>query len=354
LIGNEDCGQMSAWYVLSAAGFYPVTPGSTTYAIGTPLFPKVEFNLENGKRFTIKALGVSDQNVYIQSAILNGKPYRKSYLDHTDLVKGGELVFQMGPRPNTKWGTAPVSRIDGPSIIPVPVIKSSGPTFKTNLEIDMRSFGGAVHYTTDGTEPSSRSPRFTKPFAIDKTITVKAIAVDGGRQSGVATAKFHQIPHDWKLTLLSKYSSQYPASGDFALIDGIRGTTNWSGGAWQGYWGKDFVALVDLGKTQTISKLGAGFLQEAGSWIWMPRRVEFEVSTDGQTFTPVLTIPNDVPDGSDPNTNVGTLAKDFVKNVPRQEARYVRIKAVTFGKIPAWHPGSGGQAWIFVDEIIIE
>ena len=356
LIGNEDCGQMSAWYVLSAAGFYPVTPGSTIYAIGTPLFPEVRFNLENGRSFRIVANGVSAQNVYIQSAKLNGKPYRKSYLDHADLAAGGELVFQMGARPNQKWGTeVPVSRIVGPSIVPVPIIKSSGQTFKTNLQIDMRSDADAVYFTTDGSEPTSRSPRFTTPFTIDKSTTIKAIAVDeSGRQSRVATAKFHRIPHDWKLTLLSKYSSQYPGGGDFAVIDGIRGTTNWSGGAWQGYWGKDFVAVVDLGKTQTIKKLGAGFLQEAGSWIWMPRRVEFELSLDGQTFTHVLSIPNDVPDGSDPNTNAGTLAKDFVKNVNSQEARYVRIKAVNFGKIPSWHPGSGGDAWIFVDEIIIE
>ena len=356
LIGNEDCGQMSAWYVLSAAGFYPVTPGSTIYAIGTPLFPEVRFNLENGRSFRIVANGVSAQNVYIQSAKLNGKPYRKSYLDHANLVAGGELVFQMGARPNQKWGTeVPVSRIVGPSIVPVPIIKSSGQTFKTNLQIDMRSDADAVYFTTDGAEPTSRSPRFTTPFTIDKSTTIKAVAVDeSGRQSRVATAKFHRIPHDWKLTLLSKYSSQYPGGGDFAVIDGIRGTTNWSGGAWQGYWGKDFVAVVDLGKTQTIKKLGAGFLQEAGSWIWMPRRVEFELSLDGQTFTHVLSIPNDVPDGSDPNTNAGTLAKDFVKNVNSQEARYVRIKAVNFGKIPSWHPGSGGDAWIFVDEIIIE
>jgi hypothetical protein len=262
----------------------------------------------------------------------------------------------MGPRPNEKWGTeVPVSRIVGPSIVPVPVIKSSGQTFKTQIDVDMRSYAGAVYFTTDGSEPTSRSPRFTTPFTIDKSTTIKAIAVDeSGRESRVATAKFHRIPHDWKLSLLSKYSSQYPGGGDFAVIDGIRGTTNWSGGAWQGYWGKDFVAVVDLGKTQTITKLGAGFLQEAGSWIWMPRRVEFEVSLDGQTFTHVVSIPNDVPDGSDPNTNVGTLAKDFVKNVNSQEARYVRIKAVNFGKIPSWHPGSGGDAWIFVDEIIIE
>ena len=360
LIGNEDCGQMSAWYVLSAAGFYPVTPGSTIYAIGTPLFPEVQFNLENGKSFTIRARDVSDRNIYIQFATLNNWPYRKSYIDHADLMAGGQLVLQMGARPNPHWGTGPgqepVSRISGAAIVPVPLIKGAGQTFKRDLTIDMQSIGAAtaIHYTTDGSQPTARSPRFTKPFAIDKSMTVKAIAVDTGRQSRVATAKFQQIPHDWKLTLLSKYSSQYTGGGDFALIDGIRGTTNWTSGAWQGYWGKDFVAVVDLGKPQTITKLGAGFLQEAGSWIWMPRTVSFELSPDGQNFMPVLTIPNDVPDGSNPEFNVGTLAKDFVKNITSREARYVRIKAVNFGKIPSWHPGSGGDAWIFVDEIIIE
>lgn len=360
LIGNEDCGQMSAWYVLSAAGFYPVTPGSTTYAIGTPLFPEVQFNLENGKSFRIVANDVSDRNIYIQSALLNNRPYRKSFIDHADLMAGGQLVLQMGPRPNQNWGTGagnePVSRIGGESIIPAPVIRSAGQTFKSTHSIEIRALDRAskIHYTTDGSQPTARSPRFTSPFTIDKTATVKAIAVNGNRTSRVATAKFHHIPHDWKLTLLSKYSSQYPGGGDLAVIDGVRGTTNWSGGAWQGYWGSDFVAVVDLGKSQTISKLGAGFLQEAGSWIWMPRSVDFELSQDGQTFTRVLTITNDVPDGSNPEVNVGTLAKDFVKNITRQEARYVRIKAVNFGKIPAWHPGSGGDAWIFVDEIIIE
>lgn len=114
------------------------------------------------------------------------------------------------------------------------------------------------------------------------------------------------------------------------------------------------MAVVDLGKPQMISKLGAGFLQDAGSWIWVPRLVQFEISLDGQNFVRVLEIPNDVPDGSNPEFNVGTLAKDFVKDISRQEARYVRVRAVNYGKIPAWHPGSGGDAWIFVDEIIIE
>jgi len=123
LIGNEDCGQMSAWYVLSAAGFYPVTPGSQTYVIGSPLFPEVRFSLENGKLFTIKARGVSDRNVYVQSATLNGKPYKKSFLLHDDLMAGGELVLQMGARPNRSWGTGagnePESRLEGAEIVPV-------------------------------------------------------------------------------------------------------------------------------------------------------------------------------------------------------------------------------------------
>src|SRR5688572_18702799 len=141
LIGNEDCGQMSAWYVLSAAGFYPVTPGSTIYAIGTPLFPEVQFNLENQKTFVIKAQGVSNTNLYIESATLNGKPYHKSYLRHHDLMAGGELVFKMSAQPNLKWGSgesdAPISKISEQGFIPVPVIKATGQTFRDRLDINI-------------------------------------------------------------------------------------------------------------------------------------------------------------------------------------------------------------------------
>ena len=355
LIGNEDCGQMSAWYVLSAAGFYPVTPGSTVYAIGSPLFPEMRFNLENGKSFVIRARGVSDRNIYIQSATLNEKPFRKSFFTHDDLMAGGELVFQMGPQPNFKWGTGPgnepVSRIDGSEIVPVPVIKAAGQTFRGRLKIELIAIGAnSVHYTLDGSDPDPSSPKFTKPIVIEADATVKALAIAGdGRRSRYATAKFHRIPHDWKITLESKYSSQYTGGGDFALIDGIRGTSNWSGGGWQGYWGKDFVAVIDLGNVQTVSAVGAGFLQDIGSWIWMPSRVEIQLSTDGKTFGPAFSIANDISDRQE-----GVVTREFVKTIPPQKARYIRLRAVNFGKIPSWHPGSGGDAWIFVDEILVK
>jgi predicted alpha-1,2-mannosidase len=347
LIGNEDCGQMSAWYVLSAAGFYPVTPGSTVYAIGSPLFPEVRFNLENGKSFVVRAVNSSDRNVYIQSARLNGRPYNKSLLLHDDLMAGGELVFVMGPRPNVTWGVGsgnePVSRIADPEIVPVPVIKAAGKTFRGRLQISLAGIDGTsvkLYYTTDGSEPSAQSREYTRPFFIEADTTVKAFAISAnGRRSRVATAKYHRIPHDWTISLESRYSSQYTGGGDFALIDGIRGTANWSVGGWQGFQGKDFVAVLDLGKVQEVSRVGVGFLQDAGSWIWMPARVEFELSMDGHSFSPAISIANDVSERRE-----GVVIKDFVKSIPPQKTRYVRIKAVNLR----------AEGWVFVDEILLQ
>lgn len=107
LVGNEDVGQMSAWYVLAASGFHPVCPGDMRYEITSPVFDKIEINLDRtnatGKKFTIEAVNNSAENIYIQSATLNGKPYYQCYLMHDTLAKGGKLVLIMGPKP-TRWG----------------------------------------------------------------------------------------------------------------------------------------------------------------------------------------------------------------------------------------------------------
>jgi predicted alpha-1,2-mannosidase len=356
LIGNEDCGQMSAWYVLSAAGFYPVTPGAPIYAIGSPLFPAVRIRLENGRSFVIKARGVSARNVYIQSATLNGRAYNKSYLRHQDLLNGGELVFQMGAQPNHMWGagagSVPVSAIEHEEIVPVPAIDAAARSFGERLEVRLQPAtpGLKLYYTTDGAEPGAGAQLYQHPFFIADTTTVKAVAVAGhNERSYVTSATFNKLPHNWSIKLDAKYNRQYTAGGDVGLIDGVRGSVNFSAGAWQGYQAQDFAAVVDLGRAQTVSKLGAGFLQNIRSWIWMPTRIEFELSTDGRTYTPAFSIPNDVPADS-----YEVLTKDFVRRIAPQPARYVRVKAYNYGKIPAWHLGAGGDAFIFIDEIIIE
>jgi predicted alpha-1,2-mannosidase len=106
LCGNEDAGQMSSWYVFASAGFYPVCPGTPQYAIASPSFPKVTFHLENGKKFMITANNASPENIYIQSATMDGKPYNKSYIEHSDIVRGASLIFEMGSTPNKSWAAA--------------------------------------------------------------------------------------------------------------------------------------------------------------------------------------------------------------------------------------------------------
>ena len=107
LCGNEDMGSLSSWYVLSTMGFYPVTPGSTCYAIGSPLFGKVTIDFGNNKTFTIQARNNSHKNKYIQSATLNGNSLNRTFLSHKEISDGGMLIFEMGPEPNKKWGSKP-------------------------------------------------------------------------------------------------------------------------------------------------------------------------------------------------------------------------------------------------------
>ena len=131
-------------------------------------------------------------------------------------------------------------------------------------------------------------------------------------------------------------------------LDGGRGSVDWRKGNWQGYQGEDFEAIVDLGTEKTISKLGAGFLQDVSPWILFPKKVDFLISTDGEKFSKVLTILNTVPD-----TSMKAQTKDFIDNISPRKSRYVKVIAKTYGTLPPWHPGAGYDSHIFVDEILV-
>jgi len=110
ICGNEDCGQMSAWYIFSSMGFYPVCPGSNEYVIGSPCIPSATLKQDNGNVFNMKAENLSDQNIYIQSVTLNGEKLDRSFILHEEIINGGKLVFEMGPEANLEWGAAAGSR----------------------------------------------------------------------------------------------------------------------------------------------------------------------------------------------------------------------------------------------------
>jgi predicted alpha-1,2-mannosidase len=110
LAGNDDLGQMSAWYVFTALGFYPVAPGSNEYVIGRPFLPRAALHLPNGKTFTVVADGLDDAHAYIGGASLNGKPLARAFLRHEEILAGGELRFTMQAQPNRAWPGAEAQR----------------------------------------------------------------------------------------------------------------------------------------------------------------------------------------------------------------------------------------------------
>jgi hypothetical protein len=209
----------------------------------------------------------------------------------------------------------------------------------------MPETGARIFYTSDGT-----INEYIKPFTIDKTTVLTAYSQNAkGEKSMPVEAKINKIPHDWTIKIFSKYNRQYTGGGDVGLIDGIRGSLNFASGEWQGYQPDDLVAVVDLQRETEIKKLGGGFLQDARPWIWMPTRIEFEVSSDNQNFRKVAEIKTDVAvDDMKPQI------KDYMQEIAPVKARYVRVRAYNLGKIPAWHPGAGYDAFIFVDELFIE
>jgi len=356
LIGNEDCGQMSAWYIFSAMGFYPVAPCSGIYVFGSPLFPKVSISLENKRTFTLISKFASDTNIYIQSAVLNGKPYFKSYISHDDIIRGGELIFTMGPQPNKAWGNrpdaAPPSRINDYFITPVPSVEIGEKTFFDFTYVSLANpiAGTNIFYTLNGSDPDVKSQPYTVPFKFEKTTTLKAIASQAGlSHSFPIEAHFQKIIKNRKITLNTKYSGQYAAGGDIALIDLLRGGENFRTGGWQGYEGTDLEAIVDLGKAQTVHRISLGCIQDQGAWIFMPLEVNYFCSTDGVNYHSAGTVVNKVDE-----REKEVIIKELCLNLKNEKTRYIKVVAKNRGLCPAWHPGSGHKSWIFADEITIE
>ncbi|HEX5551803.1 MAG TPA: GH92 family glycosyl hydrolase [Chitinophagaceae bacterium] len=181
--GNDDCGQMSAWLVMSAMGFYQVCPGRPEYALGTPMFSKVAIHLDNGKTFTIDAKNLSPSNFYIQAARLNGKKYTRSYITHQDILNGETLSLNMGASPNKNFASGekdcPRSAIESDLITPVPFVEplEKGVGSEMTVHLGDVDSNAAIYYTTDGSTPSQSSKKYTRPLSLKSPTVIKMIAI---------------------------------------------------------------------------------------------------------------------------------------------------------------------------------
>ncbi len=353
LCGNEDCGQMSAWYILSAVGLYQVTPGTDIFVIGTPNFDEVTINTGGNKKFTIKANNLSDKNFYIQSAKLNGKDYPYSYIKYSDIVNGGEIVFDMGSEPGN-WGTTissrPTSFINNP-FVTVPYLTTGDRVFKDSVLVGLSSIDNSskIYYTTDGSDPKEMKNEYATPILFNQSGELKSVCYNGGIFSKVVTSRFNKIPEGRSIILNTQFHHSYPGGGALGLIDGIKGTINFHTDAWQGYEGNDLNAVVDLGKEEKISLINVSFLQNTGSWIFYPAEIDYYISSDGKNFTKVFDTFN-----IDDRAHSEPGIKDFDKKLDNTEARYVKVVAKNVGVCPSWHVAAGSKAWLFVDEITIK
>ncbi len=355
LIGNEDCGQMSAWYVLSALGFYQVTPGSGFYELGTPLFDQAVIHLENGKDFIIKANRTHPDQFYVSDVQLNGQKHTASYMTHTALANGGTLTFELGDRPSLNWGTAvadlPATSVADSGFLPVPFfeMESYKSTTEQHVKLGHLYTDATLYYQLSDAKSKGKSfIQYKEPFRINQTTTVSVYAEWNGIKSPVVEQLFYRLPQDKTLTVESKVHPMYTGGGMTALVDGITGTTNWKTGDWHSYFNQDFVAVVDLLKVKNVSYLGVHVLQDVSPWILYPESVSFEASTDGKNFSPVTVVTNQV-EKEQRSASVQVLGTSV-----RVNARYIRVRAKTGGALPSWHESAGSPSHLFIDEVIIK
>lgn len=357
LIGNEDCGQMSSWYVLSSMGMYQVCPGLPEYTIGFPLFNSVKINLENGKKFELKKDKHTSKFEYILSSTVNNKLSNSSVISHSTIINGGKIEFVMQEKLGDKseFGKAislrPKTEISTNQIIQIPVIVvptklTEGP--KT-ITIEYPDNNAKLYYTLDGTDPTVNSKLYSNSFICDSTVVIKAIAIVKNNVSSITTAHVFKKSNNWKISIQSQYNKQYDAGGDGGIIDGQYGSRNWTSGGWQGYQGQDFNCIIDLGKVTPIQSVTASFLQDTRSWIIYPKDVEFYISEDGVNYMAFGIIENGI---AADDYSVQTR-RFFNSRASKLGARYIKIKATNYGKLQDWHQGRGEDSFLFIDEIDI-
>ena len=366
LCGNEDCGQMSAWYVFSAMGFYPVNPSTNDYYFGNMIFDSIDINFNDtiSKIYKIESLSNNvDKSLDIKSKVF-------SFTNQQNF-----RIFGKGKLSSRIRFSKQFTVYDLITYVSSPIIVSNFNIFKDSIFIVVLSNHknyddtlSKINYQLNG----DTILEYTKPINISKN--TKITAFEGFENilsntyivSDTSIAYLHKKPNNYSIKINSTYNKQYTADGYEGIIDGLMGDTDWRKGRWQGYQNQDFEAVIDMKEVKQFSEISANFLQDTRSWIIMPNAVEFYISNDSINYT-LLKTSNNIIAANDYkvqtqkfvcanfNRNIKILPSNQKREIMLSlSARYIKIVATNYGILPSWHQGAGGNAFIFIDEIEIK
>jgi hexosaminidase len=230
-----------------------------------------------------------------------------------------------------------------------PVFDESKNNFIITLENQHPQFD--MYYTLDGKEPTTKSTKYTTPINVNKSSILKIALYRGDKKVGYTTERKYAISksQNKKVELTYPYSERFTGGGDHALTDGVRGTSNYRDGSWQGFGMTDFEAIVDLESITNMNRITVGFFTASSSLVVFPEYVEYFVSDDKENFKSVGKVNKEF-SLKDPTW----LNEDISVELNNTSGRYVKIFAKNPLTVPNWHPAAGWKVWLMVDEIVID
>lgn len=307
LIGNEDCGQMSAWYVLSTMGMYPVTPNFIQWTHIKPHFDKIRIHLENG-----------------ETKVITKRTYSESNIDNESIKSDSEQL----------------------TFIETPFVVDNEMGFEDQKKIELKAFStsDSIYYSFD----NQLFSLYKNPFYLFESKNIFFYATRNGIKSSINRAIYVKKPNAYSVELLTRNNSQYNGGGPNSLVDGIFGNLDWKKGKWLGYQKDSLEAIIDLKQLTEVDTLGLSYLQDSRSWILFPKTIYFYGSRDGKEFQQIKVISPKV------NPFDYQVKKEKSQIVVKGKYRFLKVVATTFGALPNGHQGAGDESFIFVDEILIK
>jgi len=341
-IGNEDCGQMSAWYIMSSLGFYPLSPGWPSYMLTLPKWPSAEIHLPNGNKLIIRKEGTG---AYVNSFTVNGKSYEKNWISHEQVLKGGEWVFEAASEPS-EWGHAEFFETStGVDIAPAPVIEVPR-RFEKKAKVNVEFPEGTPVAWKSG-QDTLREPANKLTLFESGNLYARADRPTG--KGHISKASFTKKPTKWTAKITEGTpNSQYRAGGASALVDGIYGDLDWRKGEWIGIEGQDVEIELSNKKGGLVQGLRINLLKDIRSWIALPDTVELYKKSGSEYVLLEKRVLSELPLLEDESA---LYSVDF--QIEPTELSRIRVKLSNPGTLPEWHPGKGGETFIFLDEIQI-